>query len=121
MSSEALLHPSIPAAGLIAVMGYVVVFFGIILLLIVVVVMGKVMAASSKRAAAKAAAAAPAAGSAPSAGAVSPPEARGAAGEVKLHDVDDRDAAIIMAIVAHQLQVPINRLRFRSIKEVKDK
>ena len=40
-------------------------------------------------------------------------------GEVKLYDVSDRDAAMIMAIVADKLGKPLNELRFKSIKEVK--
>ena len=45
--------------------------------------------------------------------------APGSAGELKLHDVDPRDAAMIMAIVANKMGKPINELRFKSIKEVK--
>ena len=36
-----------------------------------------------------------------------------------LHTVSDRDAAMIMAIVAHKMNRPLNELRFKSIKEVK--
>lgn len=46
--------------------------------------------------------------------------APGSCGKVKLHDVPDRDAAMIMAIVADKLQKPMNELRFISIKEIKD-
>ena len=45
--------------------------------------------------------------------------APGSAGEVKLFDVPDKEAAMIMAIVADNLQKPLNELRFISIKEVK--
>ena len=45
--------------------------------------------------------------------------AHGSAGEVKLHDVPDRTAAMLMAIVANKLGKPLNELRFKSIKEVK--
>ena len=115
--SEALIHPNIGTAALAALTGYLVVFFGIILLLIVVTIMGKIMVSSQQKAAAKAAAEAAAALAAEAAPL---PEAKGTAGELKLHDVDPKDAAIIMAIVAHQLQKPLNELRFRSIKEVKE-
>lgn len=47
------------------------------------------------------------------------PLAPGSAGEVKLYDTDPRDAAMIMAIVADELQKPLNELRFISIREVK--
>ena len=118
--SETLLHPSVATGGIVAVMGYAVVFFGICLLLIVVTVMGRVMMNSRKKSEAKAAPAAPAAPAATPAPAEKP-KAKGTAGELKLYDTDPRDAAIIMAITAHKLGKPINELRFRSIKEVKEK
>ena len=66
---------------------------------------------------AEAKAAAPAA--TPAAPAPSPPPAPGSAGEVKLFDVPDKEAAMIMAIVADKMGKPLNELRFKSIKEVK--
>ena len=47
------------------------------------------------------------------------PKAPGAAGQLKLHDVEPKTAAMIMAIVADKLGKPLNELRFISIKEVK--
>ena len=104
-------------AGIAAVLGYAVVFFGLILLMAVVIIMGKAMAGTNKKAEAPSAAspaAAPAAPAAPSA-----PPAPGSAGEVKLFDVPDKEAAMIMAIVADKMGKPLNELRFKSIKEVK--
>jgi 3-oxoacyl-ACP reductase-like protein len=46
------------------------------------------------------------------------PKAPGTAGQLKLHDVEPKTAAMLMAIVADKLQKPINELRFISIKEV---
>ena len=40
------------------------------------------------------------------------------AGSVKRYDVPDRTAAMLMAIVADELETPLNELRFKSIKEV---
>ena len=101
-------------AGVIALLGYAVVFFGIILLMIVVMIMGKIfVAAESKKKAAPAAAPAAAAEEQPKA------MAPGAAGELKLHDVEPKTAAMLMAIVADKLGKPLNELRFISIKEVK--
>ena len=94
-----------------ALLGYAVVFFGLILLMFVIVLLGKAMT-SRKAAPAPAAPAAPA--PAPKA-----PPAPGSAGQVKLYDVPDREAAMIMAIVADKMGVPLNELRFKSIKEVK--
>lgn len=42
------------------------------------------------------------------------------AGEIARYDVDDRTAVMLMAIVADEMQAPINELRFISIKEVKE-
>ena len=47
------------------------------------------------------------------------PTAPGTAGELKLHDVDPKTAAMLMAIVADKLGKPLNELRFISVKEVK--
>ena len=103
-------------AGVIALLGYAVVFFGLILLMCVVTVMGKIFMAKD----AKAAKAAPApAVSAPAAPAVEAPKAPGSAGQLKLHDVEPKTAAMIMAIVADKMGKPLNELRFISIKEVK--
>ena len=47
------------------------------------------------------------------------PKAPGSAGQLKLHDVEPKTAAMLMAIVADKMGKPINELRFISIKEVK--
>ncbi len=99
---------------IVALLGYGVVFVGLIALLAVVVAIGKIFVARSKKQSAKAQ--------------VIPeivepeapqPTAPGAAGTLKLHDVDPKTAAMLMAIVADKLQKPLNELRFTSIKEVK--
>ena len=43
--------------------------------------------------------------------------AKGSEGEVKLHGVDDKTAAMLMAITANKIGAPLNELRFISIKE----
>ena len=99
-----------------ALLGYVVVFFGISLLMAVVMIMGKIFIAKDKKAAAAKAAAAPAAAAPVEA---PKPTAPGSAGELKLHDVEPKTAAMLMAIVADKMGKPLNELRFISIKEVK--
>ena len=108
-----LVNMEIGAAAVIALLGYAVVFFGIVLLMCVMIVMGKVF--TTKAAKAKAEAPAPVA-AAPAAPA---PVAPGTAGQLKLHDVEPKTAAMIMAIVADKMGKPLNELRFISIKEVK--
>ena len=105
---------SIGDAGITALLGYAVVFFGIILLMIVVIIMGKIFVAAENRK--KAAVPAPVAAPVAAAPAVPAP---GSAGELKLHDVEPKIAAMAMAIVADTMGKPINELRFISIKEVK--
>ena len=108
-----LVNMEIGAAAVIALLGYAVVFFGIVLLMCVTIAMGKIFIA--KAAKAKAEAPAPVA-AAPAAAA---PVAPGTAGQLKLHDVEPKTAAMIMAIVADKMGKPLNELRFISIKEVK--
>ena len=102
-------------AGIVALLGYAVVFFGLILLMIVVIIMGKIFMAKDKKAAAAKKAEAPAA-PVPEAPKTTAP---GSAGELKLHDVEPKTAAMLMAIVADKMGKPLNELRFISIKEVK--
>jgi Na+-transporting methylmalonyl-CoA/oxaloacetate decarboxylase gamma subunit len=47
--------------------------------------------------------------------------ARGSCGELRLNNVSDRDAALVMAVVADELKTPLNELRFISIRELEDK
>lgn len=96
-----------------SVVGLCVVFCVLILLMFVIKLL---MAATTKAAVPAAATAEAGAGSAQSAQAALAP---GSAGEVMLFDTDPRDAAMVMAIVADELQKPLNELRFISIREVK--
>ena len=103
-------------AGILAVLGYAVVFLGLILLMIVVMIVSKgFTAAEAKKAAKEAACAAQQISEEPA----PQPTAPGSAGGVKLHDVEPKTAAMLMAIVADKLGKPLNELRFISIKEVK--
>ena len=106
-------HLNIGEAGLYALLGYSVVFLGLILLMIVVTVVGKIFIAKAAKDVKAPAAPVAAPVEAPK------PEAPGAAGQLKLHDVEPKTAAMLMAIVADKMGKPINELRFISIKEVK--
>ena len=44
--------------------------------------------------------------------------AKGSCGDLCLNNVSERDAAMVMAIVADQLKTPLNQLKFKSIKQV---
>lgn len=105
---------SIGTAALIVVLGMAVVFFGLILLMYVTKIAGAII--SRKKSAEPAAA--PAA--VPAAPAVKTAPAPGTAGKIALHDVHDKTAAMLMAIVASKTGKPLNQLRFISIREIKD-
>ena len=102
-------------AGIVALLGYAVVFFGLILLMVVVMAMGKIFVAAEN----KKKAATPVEEPAAPVEAPAAPTAPGAAGGVKLNDVEPTTAAMLMAIVADKMGKPLNELRFISIKEVK--
>lgn len=103
---------SIGTAGLIVVLGMAVVFFGLILLMYVTKIAGAILM-RRKQAQPEPAAAVPAASAAKAA------PAPGSAGQIKLHDVPDKTAAMLMAIVADKTGKPLNQLRFISIREIK--
>ena len=130
--NSAMVDLQIGTAGLVALLGYAVVFVGLIALMVVILIEGKIAVSKNEKAEApKAAAPAAAGAAAPAAPAAAPAAAApapkpvlaaaapGTAGEVKLFNVPDKDAAMLMAIVAHKLNKPLNELRFKSIKEVK--
>ena len=100
----------------VALGGYGMVFAGLIALMVVVIIVGKIF--SGKKAAKKVEAVAETA--APVEAPVAEPVvAPGTAGQLKLHDVSPKTAAMLMAIVADKMGKPLNELRFISIKEVK--
>lgn len=103
-------------AGITGILGYAVVFTGLFLLMAVLSISGSIFKSKAKKAAAVAAVEKTAPAVVPAAEAKTAP---GSAGDVKLFDVPDKEAAMIMAIVADNLQKPLNELRFISIKEVK--
>ncbi len=106
-------------AGITAIFGYAVVFVGLIILMAVISAVGAIFKAKDKKAAAAAAVSAPKEEVAAEEAAPAP-LAPGSAGHVKLFDVPDKEAAMVMAVVAHKMQKPLNELRFISIKEVKN-
>ena len=124
MLASNLVNIGIGDAAIVALLGYAVVFFGLILLMCVIIIMGKVFMAKDKKAAAKVAAAKEVLASVPvatpaAAAPAAPVLAPGTAGQLKLHDVEPKTAAMIMAIVADTMGKPLTELRFISIKEVK--
>lgn len=111
-----------------SVIGFLLVFFGLLLLMIVVYILGKLFGNTSGKSepvpAGTGGAAppvtpvvtAPAAPVTSSGGETKKGVKYG--GEIDLYNVDDRTAAMIMAIVADEMQEPLGNLRFISIREV---
>ena len=126
-ASADLVNISMANAGIVALLGYAVVFFGLIMLMLVIMAMGKIFIARDKKLAAQTAAKEAEMAAVP----VAPhtkgeivlsthtQPAPGTAGQLKLYDVEPKTAAMIMAIVANKMGKPLNELRFISIKEVK--
>ena len=104
-----LINISLGTAGLIGLLGYLVVFLGLILLMLVVLLLGRLMKRRSGDPAP-----APAASALPALRTKTNDGGR----EVELYGVSPRDAAVIMAIVAHRTGKPLQELHFKSIKEV---
>lgn len=96
-------------------LGYIVVFVGLALLMVVIMGVGKLMVSAQSKAPSPDCQAPVATTSSSTA----IPAAPGSAGQVKLYDVPDKEAALLMAIVADKMGKPLNELRFKSIKEVK--
>lgn len=106
-------------AGVTAVFGYLVVFIGLALLMCVIYIIGAIFQANARK---KEAAVVAVQEAAPATKPIVPekPVAPGSAGHVKRFDVSDKEAAMVMAVVAYQMKKPLNELRFISIKEVKE-
>ncbi|MCM1507221.1 MAG: OadG family protein [Ruminococcus flavefaciens] len=112
---------SIADAGITAIFGYAVVFSGLLILMAVISIMGAYFKSKEKTTekSAEPAKQETEPNKIPKLVKVNKPVAKGSAGHVKLYDVPDKEAAMIMAIVADTMQKPINELHFISIKEVK--
>ncbi len=104
---------SIPNALLLSLVGFAVVFIALIAIIVVIKVIASLSQAKKTPVPAVA-----------TAGSLSTTQtgkipAPGSQGEIDLYTVDDKTAALLMAIVADDLKAPLNTLRFTSIREVK--
>ena len=109
-----LTNPTFGEAALIALLGIGFVFLVLAFLMVILLISAAIFQAIERKKAAKKAAAAPAPAAPEEKKA---PLAKGSCGDLKLHDVPARDAAMVMAIVADELKTPLNELRFTSIKK----
>lgn len=137
LSAEAIFqrtdHINAGQAALLAIIGILLVFAVLIILMLVVWLMGKIFDGSEKlrtqhpewnekiqsvKSKMMFWKKADAIADAPKQEACEQEYASGSCGELKLVNTDERDAAMIMAIVADTTGTPLNELRFKSIKRV---
>ena len=95
---------------LISLIGFVTVFVVLVVLMLLIQILAKLVGEKKDAAPAPAPKADPTADT---------QEKTDSYTGVKLVGVEDKDAALIMAIVANDLDMPLDNLRFISIKEVK--
>ena len=98
---------------LYALIGFILVIVVLIVLMGFIYLLSYIVRKFSEKKKGSAATSAPAEQAAPEL-------APGSSGSVKLYNVDDRTAAMVMAIVADELETPLNELRFISIKEINE-
>ena len=106
-------------AGITAIFGYAVVFSGLLILMALLYAIGAVFKAKDKKTAEKNKTTSDESIVQEVIPVKEAPLAPGSAGHVKLFDVPDKEAAMVMAVVAHKMQKPLNELHFISIKEIK--
>ncbi len=107
---------TVSKALLVALVGFITV----IVLLAIIALFIKFIAFIFSLFTKKKAAPAPAANAKPAAPAEARP-AKALRSEIKLIDVDEPTAAVIMALVSHNSGIPLDRLDFKSIKLLEDK
>lgn len=103
-----------------SVVGFVVVLVILAVIALLIKLISAVFTSIEKAASKKKTADAPIA-AAPSAASGRQLSATESQGELKLENVDEPTAAVIMAIVSNQSGIPLNRLAFKSIKLIEEK
>ena len=106
---------------LISVVGFAIVFLVLGFLAIFVFGMGKVFDVIGKKKEAKEAAAAAPVATAVPAPAGTPLPANQSIGDLTLINTTEEEAAVIMAITSDKSGIPLNRLKFNTIKLMEDK
>ncbi len=106
---------------LISVVGFAIVFLVLSFLAVFVFCMGKIFDILQKKKEAKAAVEAPAAPAVTSAEKSTPLPANQSLGDLTLINTTKEEAAVIMAITSAKSGIPLNRLKFNTIKYLEDK
>lgn len=101
-----------------SLLGFAIVFAGLILLMGVIAIMGFFTKKNKNKIDLDNSAQAHSSPVSSSAAVPDKIPAPGSFGEIKLNDVEEKQAAMAMAIVADEMNVPLNELRFISIKKI---
>ena len=111
-------HMGFGASMIYMVLGMVVVFVALIAINVMIKVLSKMVAIFEANQTPAAPAAAPVVMAAvPAAAPVMAYAPAAAQGEIDLVNVDDKSAAMIMAIVADEMKTPLSQLSFKSIRQ----
>lgn len=104
----------------VSLIGIVTVILILAVIACLILLVSKIIRAIENKANSKKAVAVPAeAAAAPAAGVPMPAGMN--QGELELIGVDEKEAAVVMAVVSHKSGIPLNRLSFKSIKLMEDK
>ena len=103
-------NPTIPDVLLISLVGFITVFTVLTVLMGIIMLISNMFSDSKKKTAAV---------SAPAPTVDEGGRVDSYTGVKLIGDVSDKEAALLMAIVANNLDKPLDKLRFMSIKEVK--
>ena len=101
----------------VSILGIIIVFLVLVLLMVIIFLMSKIYKTFGNKG--REEASQPVKSTTTVSTAATSVPTTGSCGEIKLHGIPPRKAAMVMAIVADQLDTPLNELRFISIREVK--
>ena len=101
---------------LFSLMGMLVVIAALAILAVCITLLSKLLNRLSAQKAPVSANPVPAAAAKAPAAEPAVPAVMATTGDLTLRDVDDQTAALLMAIISDQTQIPLNELRFKSIK-----
>lgn len=104
-------------AALLSLIGIAIVFAVLVVLMVIIMVMGKI-SSKSESVLAKMKSGNKAEEETEAVQSTAEPVAAGTCGDLLLVKTEERDAAMIMAIVADATETPLNELRFKSIKRI---
>ncbi len=107
---------SLPEALVIALAGMLIVMIELAMLAVIIIIMSKIIRAAGAKKADQTQAQAPQTIPEPPAAAPVQSAQTLSGGSLNLNNVDDKTAAMLMAIVGEETGIPLNEIQFKSIK-----